>query len=175
MHSLSTFTTQLFHPILTYVTIFLTDCSVSFFASASNTTSRKVNIYINSNGAIAPPDQGIYLIRVNDKCRVAKETAFKDVKAASGYYDSLENGTVLVGVAHGVLGEIIHDTFEQMTMEEDEAEPGFIYPFLVKKGYEGVGNHSMIPARAGHAASWKKKIALGMIKSKSSNDRGRGV
>ena len=141
---------------------FIAECKIEFKIAESQTPWRKGTIFVQGKEALPWMTNGIHILVVDENCDVTETVNFRLLDRASEYYDSLPKGTVIAGITTGILGTIVQRKFGQVFETEPSPFRDYMFPFVVKKEYDGLGNHSIIPLK-GEKVSWGHSIYLGKL------------
>lgn len=140
--------------------LYISECNIEFRIQASATPWRQGVIFINGKEALPWVTNGIHLAVIGKSCEVTETVNFRLLERAAEYYDSLSRGTFIVGMGTGNLGTIIQRKFGQVFEKEPTPFKDYMFPFIVKKDFDGIGNHSIVTLK-GEAVTWGMKIYLG--------------
>ena len=128
--------------------------------AASKTPWRKGSIYVQGKEVQPFATNGIHIIVLDANCEVTETVNFRLIDRAAEYYDSLPRGTLIAGITTGILGTIIQRKFGMVFEKEPTPFRDFMFPFVVKKEYDGLSNHTVVPLQ-GEEVDWGHLIYLG--------------
>ena len=145
-------------------------CNVTFYTyvtppitqkSPNNSTHpyHRIELHIRDQKvATWSSHDGIYLVVLNETCAVQQRREFHVLKEASHFLDTVPNETILVGLTTGVNGKLLQ---WKLGFKIKLKFRNYFLPFVVRKGYPGLGNYDVQHLGGLQNHTWSRPIYKG--------------